>query len=187
MSFEVFKSELKEYALAKYPESQGSYFGKATQTKLENLSYKYGIGFSQVLELYLTALFEVIAPKVNRDLDSYYVSAMQAMLSDDYRQVWYKINNKLQSKIALSGAQRAKEWAKWRNGARKIIKNDHIRLTAHVESLQAKLDSGDLPELKADAIKSAISRYKLYLAKAKNPEAIGHFAQRLHDYPHITT
>lgn len=187
MSYEVFKSELENYQKEYYPDSAGKYFGKATQTKLENLSYKYAIGLSVVTEHYLIAMFEVLKDKVDKEQDHYYIEAMKKMVADDYRQVWYKINNKLQSEIATSKEQRASEWAKWRNAARKIIKSDETRMQRVIDKIHAEIDSGQHGPAKVHALETLVTRYTAYLKKAKNPEAIGHFSQRLRDYPHITT
>lgn len=158
---------------------------KGTKTMITNLAVKYKKKEQVVLEKYHDCLYEVVKEKVDTGKAADYKNALKSLEANDFRIIWYKVNNSLQAIVRDDGGKNAKEWSKFRKKAREILENDRVVLGGIVERMEAKLASGNVPKLKAKIMRENIKIYKEYLVKAENPESIGHFTQRLRDYPYM--
>lgn len=156
---------------------------KGTKTMITNLAAKYKMNEQVVLEMYHDCLYKVVEEKFGTGTVE--ENAAKSLEANDFRNIWYKVNNSLQEIVREDGGKKAKEWAKFRKKAKEILKNDRVVLGGIVDRMEAKIASGNVPKLKAKIMASNIKIYKEYLVKAENPESIGHFTQRLRDYPYI--
>lgn len=172
MSRNVFQASLGELS-------------KGTKTMITNLAAKYKKKEHVVLGIYHDCLYEVIKEKVGTGTVEEYENALKSLVANDFRNIWYKVNNALQNIVREEGGKRAKEWAKFRKNAQEILKNDIVVLGGIIDRMEAKIASGNVPKLKVKIMTANIKIYKEYLIKAQNPESIGHFTQRLRDYPYL--
>ena len=172
MSRNVFKSSFDDLS-------------KGTKTMITNLAAKYKKNEQVVLEIYHDCLYEVVKEKVGNGTVEDYENAAKSLVANDFRNIWYKVNNALQDVVREEGGKRAKDWAKFRKNAKEILKNDIVVLGGIIDRMEAKIASGNVPKLKVKIMAANIKIYKEYLIKAENPESIGHFTQRLRDYPYL--
>jgi hypothetical protein len=174
MSYSIFKKALTD------PQQR-------TVTMLTNVAEKYGLTYTKAKNSYFQALFEVVSEKVAKPTKLGYADALSKLQPEEYRIVWYKLHNKLQSEVGEQGGKQAKTLAKLQAEAQAIIKSDIARLSLRVKKLERDVASGTLNRLQKGLAKEKIAMYREYLRKAKNKESLGHFTQMLRDHPDLTS
>lgn len=174
MSYAIFKASLTP------PQPR-------TVTMLTNVAEKYGTTLTKVKNMYFRGIYDVLTEKGVKKTKSGYVAGLEALQPEDFRAIWYKLHNKLQTSVEVEGGKKAKSLKVIQDETKEIIKADIVRLTRRINKMEKDIEEGKLGRYEKGLAKEKIAMYREYLRKAKNKESLGHFTQMLRDHPDLTS
>lgn len=149
-----------------------------TLTLLANIAKKYGVGKVAVKNMYFRCLFDHIQSLNVKATKVAYELALSKLGPDDFRQIWYCLNNKCQAKLLEEkpDSDKAKDIAEHQELAKKILAKDVKRLKLEIAKLKVK----KFPtRYEREEAKSRIEKYEEFVKKASNPKSLGHYTQKV--------